>query len=553
LFSNLTNVFHHLSRPERRSVYTAVLIAFLATAGLVFISFKNITLAVPVAGGTWTEGIVGQPVFINPVISGNNDADRDLITLTFCSLSDIAEKIEPSNNYQTWQVRLKDNTLWHDGEHLTSDDVIFTIERIQDPEYKSPQSATWQGVTASRVSERELSLSLVAPLSFFPDNLEKLFIIPKHIFADIPLANWRLSDYNLEPVGCGPFQFNSFKKRADGFITQYNLKANPQYVGGAPFISNFVLTFYTDPGQAIEDFIFAKIDGLGGLSKKQLDQIKRNHRLSALPTSRYYSVFINQNASPALKDKNVRLALDTALDRNLLIRETLGGYAEPIAGPVTPNFLEEVDLPAAPASLDPIASAESILEKSGWQLGEDGLRAKKINKNNVALEFDLIVPEVEPLLNIAEAITKTWGEIGVKINSVILPPETINNNVIRGRNFSLLLFGNIIGRSPDLFSFWHSSQADYPGLNLSQYKNKAADKLIESIRRGEDPDEELSDLVSLNTLLSRDLPAIFLYSPQYLYLISPDLKGFSDDLIVTPADRFRGVSSWYLKTARQLK
>ncbi len=553
MFSNLINLFRHLSHPERRSVYITAFVALLAVTGLVFIGFNNITRAVPVPGGTWTEGIIGQPVFINPVISGSNDADRDLIALTFCSLSDIAEKIEPTRDLQVWQVRLKENALWHDGKRLTSDDVIFTIARIQDPEYKSPQSATWQGVTASRISERELSLSLVAPLSFFPDNLEKLYLIPKHIFADIPLANWRLSDYNLQPVGCGPYQFDSFKKRPDGFITQLSLKANPDYVGNAPFISNFDIAFYTDPEQAIEDFIFAKIDGLGGLSKKQLDQIRRSHNLFALPTPRYYSVFINQNAHPALKDKNVRLALDSAIDRNLLIRATLGGYAEPVTGPVTPNFLEEVDLPQPTVSLDPLTDAADILEQSGWKLNESGTRSKKISKNDVTLEFDLIVPEIEPLLSAAEFIKKTWGEIGVKINTVILSPETINGNVIRGRNFSLLLFGNIIGRSPDLFSFWHSSQTDYPGLNLAQYQNRAADKLIESIRRGEDPEEETSDLVSLYTLIQRDLPAVFLYSPQYLYLTSSDLKGFSEDLIVTPADRFRSVSSWYLKTARQLK
>lgn len=515
-----------------------------------FIFFNKFTFSTPLKGGTFTEGIVGQPVFINPVISGNNDADRDLISLIFCNTYEIAEKIEPDKNNQIWQIRLKDNLFWHDGEKLTSDDIIFTINKIQDPESHSPLNSTWQGVSVSRVSEREISVHLSSPYAFFEENLKKLYIIPKHIFADIPLNNWRLSDYNLQPVGCGAFKFDSYKKKTDGFITKFSLIANDNYFSSSPFIENFNVNFYTNIKKAAEDFNFARIDGLGGLTKNQYDFISRSNNVYKMSTPRYYAVFINQNSNPALKDKDVRLALDAAVNKKDIIEKIFGGWADPVFGPITPNFIGRS---VSEVTNNEALEAKEILENSGWKLVDSEVRSKKIKNQEIKLEFDLLVPEIDFLVDTANYLEKAWREIGVKTNIVIISPEEINNNAIKNRDYELLIFGNILGGSPDIFSFWHSSQKLYPGLNLSLFENKTADQLIEEIRKTSDEDKRTSDLSSLQSLILRDIPAIFLYSPYYVYASSKNLNGFSDKLIITPPSRFSDVADWFVKTARKIK
>jgi len=551
LFYKTKKIWHLLTKKER------VIFSFFSTIGIIstlflsYIYLDKITISVPVKGGKFVEGVVGQPVFINPIISGNNDVDRDLVSLVFCNLFEISDKIE--KNGLSWHVRLKDNVFWHNGKRLTSDDVIFTINRIQDPDYKSPLSASWQGVIASRSSEREITFSLSAPFAFFEDNLKKLYVIPKHIFADIPLNNWRLSDYNLEPIGCGAFRFDSYQKKSDGFITKYILKTNENYFKRPPYIETLELNFYTSAENAAEDFNLAKINGLGNIDKKQSSLVRLNAKLFSLPSPRYYAIFYNQNSNIALKDKNVRLALDVAIDKDKIIKDVFDGFGNKMIGPVTSNFLPNLNESHSEKLPTSKTDPKDILENSGWKLIDNSFRKKIIGKQNIPLEFDLVVPEIPNLVETANIIQKNWQDIGIKTNLVILPPTDINNEIIKNRDYQMILFGNIIGTSPDLFSFWHSSQKFYPGLNLSLYENKTADKLIESIRKSQNESERTEDLSLLNSLIPEDLPASFLYSSRYLYLVSSFLKGFGDKLIVTPADRFSDITDWYIKTARKFK
>jgi peptide/nickel transport system substrate-binding protein len=114
----------------------------------------------------------------------------------------------------------------------------------------------------------------------------------------------------------------------------------------------------------------------------------------------------------------------------------------------------------------------------------------------------------------------------------------------------MLLFGNIVRHNPDLFSFWHSAERFHPGLNLSLYESRTADALLESIRREFNPETRTTLLRDLENLIAKDRPAIFLFSPNYLYVHPKRLGGVSDAPIGEPADRFRDVERWFLKTTR---
>ena len=165
----------------------------------------------------------------------------------------------------------------------------------------------------------------------------------------------------------------------------------------------------------------------------------------------------------------------------------------------------------------------------------------------------MIVPQIPFLVETIDILKNEWVNIGVKLNPIILSPSDITNEVIKTRNYQMILFGNILKNNPDVFSFWHSSERFYPGLNLSLYDNKKVDTLLESIRRNSDEESRKGDLSKLQKLISDDQPAIFLYSPIYLYVGPKNFGGFEEKIINTPSHRFENIHKWYLETTRAFR
>jgi peptide/nickel transport system substrate-binding protein len=334
-----------------------------------FLIASERTAKMPLPGGEYREGIIGQPTFINPLIAAS-DADRDIVSLIFSSVANLAESIKSDEDGKIWTIRLKENLYWHDGEPLTSDDVIFTIESIQDPDSNSPLFKMWQGVIAERVSVRELRLLIRTPYAFFDNNLNDLYIIPKHIFADVPPANFRLSDYNLKPIGSGPFKFKNFEKRRDGFITDFVLERNDGYFAEKPLIETMTLKFYTDENRLISAFNNRQIDGFGGVDPGNIAQIKIRRNLREIQMPRYYAIFFNAGANTALNDKNVRLALRHATDKETMLLNILDKHGTISNGPI-PSYMEGYDPAIYPDNEFSLEKANEILEASGWLISED--------------------------------------------------------------------------------------------------------------------------------------------------------------------------------------
>jgi len=557
-------LFKKLSRAERLLFIASSLIFIISIAFVIINFFNQNTHLVPVSGGEYIEGVIGQPSFINPVLAAN-EPDRDLTELIFSKLLDLVESYKMSEDGRVWNVRLKENLFWDDGQPMTSDDIIFTIETIQNPDSHSPLFSFWQGVDAERVSEREIKLILPETYVFFENTLKELKIIPKHIFASIPAANFWLSDYNLEPVGNGAFKFSSFKKEHSGFISEYQLVRNELYCGQKPYLNKITFKFYQNEEELIKNFNSGNIDGFGILDQKKFSKISIRHQIFELRMPRYYAVFFNPYKQDILKDKNVRLALNYATDRKKIIERVFNGKAIPVEGPLLLG-IKGYDANAYPQEEFSLEKAAQILELSGWQVNTEGIREKNINsarfKNQKSekeelrrLEFNLVVPQIPFLVETAQILSEDWSKIGVKLNLIIQPSQEVNDEIIKTRNYEMILFGNTFRSidSPDLSSFWHSSERFYPGLNLSLYENKTVDNLIQSIRKSLDETERQSELASLQSLIIQDHPAIFLYSPFYFYLTKDWLKGFEEKFISSTSDRFENIEKWYIKTARVFK
>ncbi len=532
-----------LTRAERNIFIAALVAAGASAAALGIFTFQALTLPVPARGGTFTEGVVGQPTYVNPILA-ENPADKALARLLFANLPVLVEKMAPDETGRVWNVRLKENVRWSDGRKITSDDLLFTIGAIQDPDTASPLFVSWQGIAGQRLSELEIQLTLGGPYPFFRRTLEMLSPVPKHIFADTPGKNWRLSDYNLAPIGSGPYAFMSYERRADGFIETYSVTRNATYAGNVPFIDTILFRFFTQEDDLLRAFNGGRIDGFGKLDPALLSKLSRSYTVTPFSLAGYYAVFINQGEHPALKEVAVRRALASAIRRDELVTGALGGYGRAVLGPTE----------VAPAG-DPPAPADApdiTLAAAGWNPGADGVREKSISGQTVRLAFELVVPDVPFLVQAANELAEMWRPLGVALTVRALNSQDIAA-ALRNRQYQTILFGNFLDPADDLHPFWHSDERFSPGLNLALWNSSRGDTLLEQVRRELNDGKRTELLAELEALIRRDMPALFLFAPDYLYVTSRNVRGVNGERVADPAGRFARVADWYLHMTRAFR
>lgn len=546
--SFLKKLFFALTPRERIAFFSCAAVAVASFAVVMNVVIAQGTKAVPTQGGEYTEGVVGQPEYVNPVMA-QSETDLGLVKMIYSNVDDIADKIDVSPDGRTWTIHLKDNLTWQDGQKLTSDDVIFTVQSIQDPSAQSPLYQSWQGVAVNRVSELEFTFSLANPYAFFADNLKNLYIVPKHLFADVPPGNWNLSEYNLQPIGSGPYQFVSYDKEASGFISAYHLTAWNGTPSQHTLIQNFNFAFFGNTTDLIKSFNSGAVDGFGNISSNNLTAIDRPYDLFSWRTPEYYGVFFNQSKNLALQDPVVRQALSNAVDRGALTAQALGNQGKPDYGPIPPDAPYAISFPTN-TSLD---DASTTLTQDGWDITSSTFRSKVIQKVSVPLVVNLTVPNIDFLIKTADALQTAWQSIGVQTTIATDTPSNIINTTIKNRAYESLLFGNVLGPSSDLYSFWDSSQRFSPGLNLAIYDNPSVDKLVEAARQDLSDASRTEEFATAESDIAQDNPAVFLYSPNYLYVTNKNVQGISPDFLPDPSDRFTEIVGWYLNTARVLK
>lgn len=535
-----------LKLPLKKKTLGFLFLCFLLT-GIFLLGFNFIykfTTLEPKEGGTLRFGIIGRPSYINPVLAQSNDYDKDLIELIYDGLysidgqgqliTNLAEKTETSEDGRTYIIFLKDNVFWHDGMAFTADDVIFTIETIQDPSIRSPLRLNWGGVVVEKLGTHVIRFNLKNPYKPFLQNLT-LKIIPKHIWENIESRNFLSADYNLKPIGTGPYLFDSLEKNKLGKIISYSLVANENYFKKEPYISKLIFRSYDNYDLAKSGLLKKEIDGFSPVLIEDVDFFtnKKNIQIASLYLPRYYAVFLNLK-NPLFNQKEIRQALDLAIPRQELITEILKEQAFSLEGPFTPGFLEE--------------EFNFIPEYSPQEAKETIEQLEPDQKT-----FILSLPDNLELIRVANYLATNWEKIGISVELQILPLATLEKEVIQTRSYDALLFGEIIGQDPDLFSFWHSSQTTDPGLNLSGYQNKDLDDILEKVRQTFNEEQRINDLKMIQNILIEDKPALFLYNPFYLYILPQKVKGYNVQYANLPSEKFVDIENWYIHTKRSIK
>lgn len=544
-----------LSPKEKLTFYSLLVLFILAIIAWGSFFYYSHTEAVPDFGGEYIEGIVGQPMHVNPLLSQSNDIDSDLSQIIYSGImkydregrltNDLAESYEISEDKTEYTFHLKQNVLWHDGELLTAKDVAFTVNLIANPSYKSPLRSNWQGIETKVIDDYTLSFKIQNPYVGFLSNLT-FGILPEHIWGSVEPEKFPLTKLNLEPIGSGPFKFDSLQKDDDDNIFSYKLSYNPDYFEGRPFISKLTFNFYSDEDALIDAYNRKEIMGLGSVTPQKLSLLKlpQSTQIHKISIPRYFAVFFNQTKSVSLANDEVREALAYATDRNAIISDVLGGNGNPIYSPILPGMVgyeEDIDK----REFDP-GKAETILEEKGWKKGDDGVR----EKDGVRLEFSLITTQWEELVRTSEMLAKQWENIGARVNVNVLSISDIQQNYIRPREYDALLFGQVLGSDPDPYSFWHSTQKKDPGLNLALFGDDDTDKLIEEGRMEFNPERRAEKYSEFSEKITQEIPAIFLYSPDFVYPVNKKVRGIDVTNLVSPSERFSEVNKWFIKTDR---
>lgn len=564
------------SPSERLLLYILTLILGISTFVLVANVNEAVSTEVPTHGGSLVEGAVGTPRFINPLLA-TSQVDQDLTMLTFSGLlrasgsgeyiPDLAEKYDISEDGTTYTFHLREGITFHDGTPLTSADVLYTVSLAQNPDIKSIRRADWDGVTVAAPDERTVVFTLPHAYAPFRENAT-LGILPKHLWESVPSEEFPFASLNTHPVGSGPYKLEDATFDTTGAPTEYILKSFKGFALGEANINRIVFRVFPNEDALVAAYESGDIESFVAASPKRLPRhMQEGDDMQTINLARVYGVFFNQNHAPILAKAEVRAALDMAVDKEAIVRDVLSSYGEPLISAVPPGLLEEgideseattteaststpeTEEPAVEeeAPINRAEEARAILSRAGWKYDE---AAGAWKKDSTTLSMTLATVDTEELVATAEKIAEAWRAAGIPTTVQLYPLQEFNQTVLRPRSYDAILFGEVVGRSLDLFAFWHSSQRNDPGLNIAQYTNPQADRLLASARAETDMAKREAFLREFIATLSEDKPAIFLYSPKLAYIVPERIRGIAMDTLGVPSDRFVSVHAWYRDTER---
>lgn len=535
-----------LMSPAEKALWFVAGIVFTFSSFSILYSLTNsFTVEIPARGGTLVEGIIGTPRFANPILAVS-DADRDMVALTYSGLMrmlpdgslipDLADHYSISTDGTVYTFELKKDLRWSDGEPVTASDVEYTIKTIQDPAVKSPKRASFEGVSAQVVNDQTITLTLKHPYAYFLE-MTTIGIVPKHVWKNVDVEEFPFNEKNISPVGTGPFIVSTILRGKSGAPTEFTLVRNDHFTLGSPYLDSIKLTIFQNEQNATDALASGAIDSLSNVNPELSAGFVSNHTIIETTLGRIFGVFFNQNENTALLELPVRQALTASVNRTKLVQDVLKSFASPSSLPI-PGF------ETSQTNID----ASSTLAKNGWTQNADGVMVKKNKKDSTTLAFTLSVPNVPELIDTAKFLTASWQKIGASVQMKVFEPSDLAQNVIKHRKYDALLFGIATGKDPDLYAFWHSSQRNDPGANIALYTNPKADKLLEAMRGTTDIKDRAEKTAELIAEIDKDVPALFLYSPHFLYVLPKDLKGEKVGMITVPSDRFANVYEWYTAT-----
>lgn len=551
--------FNHLQKVRRFVITWIILlvIAITATAGQAYLLSSYYQTLKPVPGGIYNEGVIGNFTTANPIYAVS-DVDSTVSHLIFASLftynsknqlvGELAQGYSVNSLGTVYTVHLKPNLTWQDGQPLTSKDVVFTYDLIENPNAESPFSSSWQDVKVSAKGPSTVIFTLPDALSSFPENMTN-GILPRHILKNIPVSEMRSATFNTNnPIGSGPFKWEDISVSGNSPTNakvQIALVPFSNFVYGKPKLQEFVIHAYANSSQLKNAFLSGRLNGAEGLVRvpKQIADMGSAQVHNLILTAGIYSFF--KVSSGVLADQAVRSALVQSVNVPAIMSK-LGYPTHEVNEP-----LLEGQLGYDPSYREPgynLAAAQNILNKDGWVTSSNGYRVK----NGQQLAFSLTVPSSSGYLTLARELKSYWHKLGVNV-SLVIEDSSDFANTLQTHDYQSILYGISIGVDPDVYAYWDSKEASANSperLNLSEWSNTIADESLSEGRTRLNPTLRAIKYQDLLKVWQQDVPALGLYQPRLLYITNGPLFGLNANTINSNTGRFNNVQNWEIDEAK---
>jgi peptide/nickel transport system substrate-binding protein len=505
------------------------------------------SIAISEPGGVYTEAAVGTVQTLNPVLP-ESGTSQDINRLIFSGLTrynsrrqlvpDLAKSWKVSEDGKTYTFQLRKGVRWHDNVPFSSADVAFTLTAIQNPDSRSPLASSWQGVTVDTPNDNTVVFKLPQPLNSFMDSTT-VGIIPRHLLENTEPSLLREADFNQQPIGTGPFEIKTFATSAH----EIELQANPHYYFGKPKLDGFVFKLYENAADTLTAYAQHQVTSPGRIEPGTQSDASKVSGLTTynLTLPEEETLFFN-DTDPVLTDKDLRVILSRSLDRTAIMDQAEAGQGVVLTQPLLPGMIGFTNK-YAPNPLDQKA-ARASLDSAGWIQERTGATRTKDGKK---LQLQLVTLKGGDLEAAAAEIKHQWAQLGIDVKVVAVGRDELQQTYMRPRNFQMLLYGVNLGADPDVYSFWHSSQAKDPGVNLSQYSDADADKALEAGRIKSDPLVREGKYDAFLRAWNADAPAAVLYESGYVYAARDTVDGISARRLASAADRFYDVERWTVR------
>ncbi len=485
-------------------------------------------------GGTYTEATLGEVDSMNPLFA-TTSSEKTLSRLMFATISTIdysghpgiglAKSILPSENGKVWTVRLREDLKWSDGEPITNDDVIFTINLIKNPAVNSIFETNFSNVNVSENEQGEIVFTLPASYADFISALN-VPVLPQHILGNVNPKNLVEDNFSKSPVTSGAFTFNAVQSSADGQEVYY-LSANPDFYKGKSMLNSFAIHTYASSDAIIKAINSSAVTATAALSGSDTEKITASQFLiknSSLNSGAF--IFFN-TTSETVKNRNLRAAIRQGINIDLIRSQAPETLA--LDYPLISSQIKLDTYPEIP-SYNQEEAKNKIAELSG----------------NEPINVEIATVSSGYLPKIANAVAEELKNLGINANvSVYEESQEFLTNIISRRNYDILIYEIELGADPDLLPYYHSSQVSSSGLNLSNYRNALVDDLLLGAR---DTLDETLRIRKYETFLEywvADVPAIGLYRPNLTYIYNRNVRTYSNNnILVTALDRFTDINTW---------
>ncbi len=391
---------------------------------------------------------------------------------------------------------IRNDIHFQDGTKLTPEDVVFSVRRITNPAFKSPQLSQFDQITSAEVTgPNQVTLTTKTPYPVLLAQLVKLSIVPKAYVEK--MGNTK---FNEHPMGSGPYKLQDWQHGVQSVLV-----ANNSYWRGKPPFEKVIFRAVPQDATRVADLRAGVADIIQNITPDDARALKSDHAVKVLvtPTERTGYLFINAQWGPT-KDVRVRQAIAMAIDRSSLISALLGGYAKPVNILLTPaSFGYQPDIKGWP--YDPKKAAALIKEA-----GAEG----------ATLSF-LTSPAYPQ--NVIQAIQQMLDQVGLKVVIRMMDQPSY----LRARE------GAPQGAGSLGFGLWSCACQDadgtiwplfHTGSIWSKYSNPAFDKAVDAARQTIDPKARLADYHTAFEILRQDVPGIGLYQADALYGARKELQ-----------------------------